>query len=229
MTLCLLAFACGAPQKPTTIAAPASSSSTSSTATIAALPKSISPAQWVLSATGTTHQNARLDLAALGAGKGSLYVGDAGERWLEADDGRAMPVAAATMAPDPLVGAVPRAGGGLTLVGRSGATFDAETPLGPLTARGKSPGALASIAIGGKSIVAVLLPHEPKGVADGSTLLRSVDGGKTWVRVPADPSFPKECQPMRVAMLPSGVGVALFYPQRTMVTTDDGDSWRAVA
>ena len=90
-------------------------------------------------------------------------------------------------------------------------------PLGPVRPVRKPPRPLGGVATGKRAII---------GWA-GSDVFRSVDAGRTWVRPALDGAPPRLVA--SVALLRSGVGAALFAPQLSFGTDDEGESWARLA
>ena len=179
--------------------------------TAAKAPAPESPARWNLHPTKGGSLRAKLELGPAGA----LYVGDGGERWLDKRDGNPA-TAAATLLPETIAAAGRASDGkGVLLVGASGTIYAAAEPLGPVTSKKPPTQKLRAITAGKAAIVAI---------AEGNQLVRTVDGGATWTKV----DLPTGAGTLAsIAMSEQGAGVALFAPQRALVTTDDGATWLA--
>ena len=136
-----------------------------------------------------------------------LLVGAAGERWL-VSAGRAD--AAAMLAPEALVGAVP-VGTGWAFVGESGSTYAARSPLGPFVSSSTPLVDMAKVDAG---------EHHLLGVSRDSELWLSENTAGAWRRVgPADARFAD-------ARLSGSRGLALELPERLWLSEDEGKSWR---
>ena len=167
------------------------------------------PARWSQHPPAPATMHARLDLGPAGV----LFAGDDGERWLDRPTG---PVPAGPLLPEAIV-AIARGAGALVFVGASGATYAvaAADPLGPVVARHAPPAPMRSVVAGPSAIL---------GVSAGAAM-RSSDGGATWSKL----AMPKTAGTLvQLAMLPTGEGLALFAPQRVLVTTDEGATWAAL-
>lgn len=174
-----------------------------------AAPPAEFPARWVLHPTRSLRLRGRWDLGKDGA----IYVGAGGERWLDKRNGQA-PVAAATLLPESLRGVFAGADGALLFVAQSGSVFVAgKDPLGPTASKREAPKGLRSVAVGHAAIV---------GILEGS-MMRSADAGASWTKVSL-PTTPGTLT--HVALSPNGDGLALFAPQRLLVTNDDGATWK---
>lgn len=170
------------------------------------------PARWVF--VDAIKPSAELDL-----GDGArLSVSADGRRTLlkngEARD-------ASTLIPGELVAA--RAiGDSMSFLARDGSTFVTATPLGPLRDRrafaSEKFGAVVGIANGKSSFLVA---------TDANAIVRSTDGGATWTKASLPPLGTRHLD--AVAMLPSGDGLALSYPQHLLLTRDDGATWTPLA
>ena len=170
--------------------------------------KALSPARWhLLPGTSTEVQAAPLDLGA----SRKLYLTTTGERWMSNHDAL---VAAPTLAPGPLAGAL-QDPGGFTFLTTRGRVFRAAQPLGELTLVGSLPVApgVQSVASAGKAALLVLA---------GGVLHRSIDRGSSWSKV----ALPAGAFHLAsVALGPAGEGILVAHPQRVFVTSDDGATW----
>ncbi len=172
------------------------------------VPPAPSPARWTMNPAHAKGLRTKLDLGA----QGVLYAGNGGVRWLDA---KSTPLAADTTLPESIHGIV-AAGGGFAFIGEGGTVYTTATALGPLTGKRAPATPLRSPAAGKSSFVAIA----------GDDLVRSADGGATWSK----PSVPAGTgTPTHVAISDTGVGLALFAPQRVLVTQDDGATWSAIA
>jgi photosystem II stability/assembly factor-like uncharacterized protein len=196
--------ACG-PASTTSIKGPTGPTSTAQKA-----PPPESPARWSLHPTKGGSLRAKLELGPMGA----LYVGDGGERWLDKRDGNPA-TAAATLLPETIAAAGRASDGkGVLLVGASGTIYTASEPLGPVTGKKPPTQKLRNITAGKSAIVAI---------AENNQLVRTVDAGATWNKV----DLPAGAGTLAsLAMSEQGAGIALFAPQRALVTTDDGATWQ---
>lgn len=175
------------------------------------LPAPESPARWSLHPTHGSSLRAKLELAS----GGTLYVGDGGERWLDKKDGSA-PIASSILLPEPLAAAAHAADGkSILVVGKSGTIYTANDPLGAITGTKAPPQKLRSIAAGKSAIL---------GIGDSGALVRTIDAGNSWAKVDLPSGFGTLVE---LAMNDQGAGVALFAPQRALVTTDDGATFQA--
>jgi hypothetical protein len=147
----------------------------------------------------------------LGAGK-RLYVGAAGERWLlDEKIGRAKP--APMLAPETLIGALTPARAPWVFVGRSGTTYDSDSPIGAFSS---SSAPLVDLVRVDSSKSAIL------GVSRQGKLLLSEDAGLGWHEVgPAGKQFAD-------VLLTTPYGLALEVPERLWLSEDGGRSWRAL-
>jgi len=139
-----------------------------------------------------------------------LLVGAAGERWLVSAR-RAS--AAAMLAPEALVGAVP-VGSGWAFVGQSGSTYSARSPLGPFVSSSAPLVDMAKVDAG---------EHHVLGVSRAGELWLSDNAGGAWRRVgPADTRFAD-------ALLSGARAIALELPERLWLSEDEGQSWQKLA
>jgi hypothetical protein len=140
-----------------------------------------------------------------------LFVGGSGERWIaDAALGRAVP--APMLAPEALIGALRPARTAWTFVGRSGTTYDADSPAGPFVASSAPLVEMAKVDCGKSNIVAVS--------RDGQLWL-SDDAGLGWRQV-----GPSAARFSDVQLSPPHA-VALEVPERLWWSNDEGRSWQA--
>jgi len=176
---------------------------------VAKAPPAESPARWELHPTKASNLRAKLDLGTLG----TLYVGDGGERWLDKPGTGAK--SANTLLPESIAGVIAGPGGkGVLLAGASGALYGATDPLGPISDKKVPTTPLRSISAGKSAIVGI--------AADGSAM-RTTDGGGSWTKIDLGSAAGTLVQ---IALTDAGNGLALFAPQRVMVTQDDGATWK---
>jgi hypothetical protein len=139
-----------------------------------------------------------------------LLVGASGERWIaDAALGRAVP--APMLAPEALIGALRSARTAWTFVGRSGTTYDADSPAGPFVASSAPLVEMAKVDCGKSNIVAVS--------RDGQLWL-SDDAGLGWRQV-----GPSTARFSDVQLSPPHA-VALEVPERLWWSNDEGRSWQ---
>jgi hypothetical protein len=139
-----------------------------------------------------------------------LFVGELGERWLvEAKAERALP--ASILAPEALIGALPPRGAGWTFVGQSGATYDAESPLGPFLASSAPLERMAKVDSGVGNLL---------GVSRAGRLLSSQDAGGSWHAV-----GPPSTRFADVLLVPPHA-LALAVPERIWWSADEGAQWQ---
>ncbi len=140
-----------------------------------------------------------------------LYAGDRGERWL-VDTHKRSVLAAARLAPEDLVAILKLDSGGWLFVGRSGTTYEAETPLGPFIRSSSPLDPLARVSAAASTLL---------GVRRDGALVQSSDAGASWHVVgPAHARFSD------VALDDKGRGLALAVPERLYSTGDRGASWK---
>lgn len=147
----------------------------------------------------------------LGPGK-RLYVGGAGERWVaDASLKRADP--APMLAPEALIGALTPARASWVFVGRSGTTYDSDSPIGAFSAFNAPLVDMARVDSGKSTIV---------GVSREGQLWLSEDAGLGWREVgPSGVRFAD-------VLLAPPHGVALEVPERLWWSADEGRSWQAL-
>jgi hypothetical protein len=140
----------------------------------------------------------------------ALFVGAAGERWLsEPSTQRSFP--AAMLAPEPLVGALSAKRAAWVFVGKSGTTYDADTPTGVFL---RSSAPLVDMAKVDSGL------HNVLGVSRSGELWLSEDAGLGWHAVgPAEVHFAD-------AMLLPPYGVALEVPERLWWSGNEGRTWQ---
>lgn len=169
-------------------------------------------ATWSFSGAGQA--NAQVDLGE----RGVLQVGDHGRRWLFAK-GATEPQQAATIAPQDLVDA--RVDGAQTLlVGEQGAVFTAKDPLGAVDTPRPGPKDNKALAFrAGKQAIL--------GVEKNGTLHRSTDAGLAW----GASKLPLNAGDLVVGLAANkrGEALVLLYPQRVLLSTDDGATWAPIA
>ena len=144
-------------------------------------------------------------------GRQQLFVGGAGERWLaDATLRRATP--ASMLAPEGLVGALRPARAPWVFVGRSGATYDADSPNGPFSSSSAPLVEMATVDAGKSNIV---------GVSRDGRLWLSDDAGLGWRQVGPAARFSD-------VRLEPPYAVALEVPERLWWSPDEGRSWQAL-
>jgi hypothetical protein len=143
-------------------------------------------------------------------GRGVLWVGRRGERWLHAPGGERL--AAALPAPEDLVAVASDPASGHWFVGRSGTSYRALDPLGPFVDATVPIEPLAQVSAAGRALL---------GVSREQRLLRSPDDGQSWSRVgPPDTAF------VDVAMDAQGHALALASPEALWQSDDAGLTFR---
>lgn len=142
---------------------------------------------------------------------GTLFVGELGERWLVEDQAqRATPASA--LAPEPLMGALERASR-WSFVGRSGTTYEAESPLGALLSATAPLERLARVDVGERTLVAT---------SHLGRLLLSEDAGGSWRAVgPTHARFAD-------VLIEAPHALALEVPERLWWSPDEGRSWQVL-
>lgn len=173
-------------------------------------PKAESRATWSFpSAYGVA--NAQLDLG----DKGTLQVGQRGRRWLFAKAG-GEPKQAPTLAPQDLVDAR-LDGDKILLLGEEGEVFTVSDPLGPIESM--RPGPKDQKALTFRAGKSALLGLEKDG-----TLHRSTDNGSSW----STSKIPMRPGDVAVSMAANqkGEALVLLHPQRVLLSTDDGASFK---
>jgi hypothetical protein len=165
------------------------------------------PAEWRYHPREPAQLFARL---ALSDGR-TLLAGRHGERWLS--DGR-IAEAAAELAPEEIVAALPGKQGGFLFVGESGATYEARAPLGRFARSSTPPEFLTRVRAVGSSLIGLL--------RDGR-LRRSDDAGASW-----SPVGPEGVRFQDVSVRPDGRGLALAVPEALWETRDFGLTFRRV-
>jgi hypothetical protein len=139
-----------------------------------------------------------------------LLVGAAGERWL-ADGKRHDARPASMLAPETLVGALSTQRAPWVFVGRSGTTYDADTPLGPFLSSSAPLVEMAKVDAGARHVL---------GVSRDGELWLSADAGLGWHPVgPAGARFED------VLVAPPHA-LALEVPERLWASEDEGQSWQ---
>jgi hypothetical protein len=143
-------------------------------------------------------------------GRGVLWVGRRGERWLHAANGERLE--AALPAPEDLVAVASDPTSGHWFVGRSGTSYRALEPLGPFVDATVPLEPLAQVSAAGRTLL---------GVSRDQRLLRSPDDGQSWTRVgPPDTAF------VDVAMDAKGNALALASPEALWQSEDSGLTFR---
>jgi len=139
-----------------------------------------------------------------------LFVGASGERWIaDAQQGRALP--APMLAPEPLIGALRPARAAWTFVGRSGTTYDADSPAGAFVASSAPLVEMAKVDSGRTNVV---------GVSRDGQLWLSDDAGLGWRQVGPSAARFNDIQ------LTPPYAVALEVPERIWWSGDEGRSWQ---
>jgi hypothetical protein len=152
---------------------------------------------------------ARLERAYPLPGGRSLLLGG-GERWLM-DGKRSWP--AAMLAPEPLIGALTSKRSAWVFVGRSGTTYDADSPMGALGPSSTPLTEMARVDSGQNDVL---------GVSRGGELWLSDDAGLGWRQVgPAGVQFED-------VLVESPHAVALAVPERLWHSNDEGHTWQAL-
>lgn len=208
----VLLVACS-PAQPTPVAAPPKPSASASVAA----PPVVSHAKWALEGALDGTANAQIDLGP----KGVLQVGREGRRWTIANDGAV--VASQFLLPANLVEARV-AGKEIHILAADGTTFVVDDPLGPAT--GTRPGPKlgerkfknAQFAAGKAAWL---------GVEEDGTLHRSIDGGASW-KASKLPVLAGE-EIVNVVGSPRGEVLVLLWPQRVLLSTDDGATFAPLA
>lgn len=140
----------------------------------------------------------------------TLYVGVRGERWL-VDATAETAEAASDLATQTLVGVSKTKTGSWLFIGQTGAIFEAPGPLDPFIRQVEPPEPVVRATAAGSTLVAV---------TNRGGLLRSEDGGASFTNVNVASPFIAD-----VAMLESGDGLALTFPERLFTTKDAGATW----
>lgn len=144
----------------------------------------------------------------------ALFAGERGERWL-VEKGKPFARAAASAAPESLVGILPLDAGGYLFLGGSGTAYEAREALGPFV-RSSSP--LAPL-VRARAVGKVLV-----GVKRDGTLVRSDTSLAAWTKVGPDGVRFED-----VALAPDGTGLALAVPEALYRTQDFGASFQPLA
>ena len=161
-----------------------------------------SPATWRYHPNEPSRLQARVEL-----GKNALlFAGRRGERWLfDAGSGRLE--ASAELAPEDLI-AIVRNGDDFGFIGKSGTSYEADTPLGPFLGSSAPLFPLSEVAAASGAILAVRRDQR---------LVRSADGGKTFDLVgPEDQTF------VDVEIDRDGRALALSVPEALWESKDAG-------
>jgi len=157
---------------------------------------------------------------AAGAGA-QLFVGGLGERWWvdskgSSSRGDGSPQSAqpaSTLAPEPLVGLLAGQRQSWIFVGQSGATYTANSPLGPLLSGNAPSERLAKVEAGQKNLL---------GVSEAGRLMLSEDAGASWHAVgPSGSRFSD-------ILLAPPYAAALEVPERIWWSNSEGQSWSAL-
>jgi hypothetical protein len=142
-----------------------------------------------------------------------LFVGAAGERWVaDTQLRRAKP--AAMLAPEALVGALSPARTAWVFVGRSGTTYDTDSPTGGFVSSSSPLVDMAKVDSGLTNIL---------GVSRDGQLWLSEDAGLGWRQV-----GPSGARFADVMIVPPNA-MALEVPERLWWSSDEGRSWQALA
>jgi hypothetical protein len=173
---------------------------------LGSLPSYESPASWRYHPHAVAAMHAR---AELGPGR-VLFAGARGERWLyDAGAGR---LESAVPAPEELVAILSGPSSSYSFVGRSGATYRADEPLGRFVASTVPFEPLAEVAGSNRVLLAVRRDRK---------LVRSTDAGASFVGVgPRDIAF------VDVELDASGNALALGSPEVLFQSGDGGTSWQ---
>jgi hypothetical protein len=161
-----------------------------------------SPATWRYHPNEPSRLQARVDL-----GKGALLLaGRRGERWLfDASSGRLE--ASAELAPEDVI-AILRDGDKFGFIGKSGTSYESDTPLGPFLGSSAPLFPLSEVAAGSGAILAVRRDQR---------LARSSDGGRTFELVgPEGQAF------VDVEIDRDGRALALSVPETLWESKDSG-------
>jgi hypothetical protein len=139
----------------------------------------------------------------------SLLLGG-GERWLM-DGKRSWP--ASMLAPEPLIGALTSKRSAWVFVGRSGTTYDADSPTGALGASSAPLAEMARVDSGQNDVL---------GVSREGELWLSDDAGLGWRQVgPAGVEFED-------VLVEPPHAIALAVPERLWHSNDEGHTWQAL-
>lgn len=165
-----------------------------------------SPATWRYHPSEPSRLQSRLDL-----GKGALLLaGRRGERWLfDAGNGRLE--ASAELAPEDLI-AIVREGDKFGFIGKSGTSYEADTPLGPFLGSSAPLFPLSEVSAGSGTILAVRRDQR---------LARSDDGGRNFSLVgPEGQAF------VDVDIDREGRALALSIPEALWESKDAGATFQ---
>jgi hypothetical protein len=141
----------------------------------------------------------------------TLYAGARGERWL-ADPRSKIAESAASLAPEDLVAIARKDGAHFLFVGRSGTSYEADTPLGQFLRSSAPLEALVHVSAAGPSLY---------GLRRDGTIRRSQDAGATWNR-----AGPEGTRFEDVVVDVDGRGLALSVPEALWETRDYGATFR---
>jgi hypothetical protein len=170
----------------------------------------LGPARWVF-----TPPEPRGLLGRMASPEGpELYFGRNGERW-RVDPQAQRTEAAGDLAEQDLVAAARSQSGGWLFVGAGGSIFEADEPLGPFQRALAAPEPVARVEASPQGLLAITLR---------GTLLRSGDGGATFLRAALDVPFAAD-----VRLLEDGSGLLLAFPERLYETRDGGLQWTPVS
>ena len=141
-----------------------------------------------------------------------IYFGNAGQRWRVAADGSSE--AAGELADDVLVAVTRTEAGAWLFVGQQGRIFEAKEPLGPIVRTSSPPEPMRRSSASGDRVLSVTA---------GGSLLRSLDGGRTFARV-GDPV----ARYADVLFVSGDEALALTLPERLERSTDGGGTFLPV-
>jgi hypothetical protein len=142
-----------------------------------------------------------------------LYAGQRGERWL-VDPKIGAAEAAALLSPEDLVAIAHKSPDEWLFVGKSGASYQAATPLGPFVRSNAPLESLVHVFAAGASLY---------GLRRDGTLRRSQDAGASWNRV-----GPEGARFEDVVVGADGTGLALSVPEALWDTRDFGATFHRV-
>ena len=115
------------------------------------------------------------------------------------------------LAPEDLVAVFGGKAGGWVFVGRSGAVYEAERPLGPFIRSASPPEPMRKVAAAAGAVI---------GIDGGGHLQKSADAAMSWTVVgPSDRFFTD------LVLTERGTAVALAIPEELWSSHDSGSRW----